>query len=192
MDQLSIAFDHHPGVGEAFTSHAGKWGGHFARLVLTLHMIQNHRSRVYPWDSDEAETFSTVSAETARQAFDLMTKFLIPLAVQEYQRLYSKRLSEEIADTQWFAGHILAHSLDKISLRDCQRASRTYKDKPARATKALDALAQMGWLRDGMVNPKVHIIHLERALYERKTRAEKLAKFNRATNAIDKNLRSSV
>ena len=94
IDELVSAFESFPGLSEPFQAYAGKFGGTFARLLLTMHVIENCPGWGFNEGLEERERLKVVGVETARRTFDLMTKFLIPHAIRQYERLDSKRKSQ--------------------------------------------------------------------------------------------------
>jgi len=98
--------------------------------------------------------------------------------------------SDLLSETQWFAGHILAHP-DKptVAERDLKRGSHR---QPKQVQKVMNMLAAMGWARPSEtrrtdsnvweVNPLVHGEFAERAEWEqaeRKRKTEQAAKVKR-------------
>ena len=182
VDELVAAFETFPGLSEAFQAYAGKFGGTFARLLLTMHVIENCPGWVLNEGLEERERLKVVSEETARRTFDIMTKFLIPNAVRQYERLDKKGKRQEVEDGRRFAGYILSHGLTQVTNRVLHDASKDFRDKD-RAGKMM-VLTAAAWISGTEVNSRVHEIYVERAAAERKTRAERMAKLERGHETI--------
>ena len=182
IDELVAAFETFPGLSEAFQAYAGKFGGTFARLLLTMHVIENCPGWVLNEGLEERERLKVVSEETARRTFDIMTKFLIPNAVRQYERLDKKGKRQEVEDGRRFAGYILSHGLTQVTNRVLHDASKDCRDKD-RAGKMM-VLTAAAWISGTEVNSRVHEIYVERAAAERKTRAERMAKLERGHETI--------
>jgi hypothetical protein len=179
IDELVSAFESFPGLSEPFRAYAGKFGGTFARLLLTMHVIENCPGWAFNEGLEERERLKVVSEETARRTFDIMTKFLIPHAIRQYERLDTKRKSQEVDDARSFAGYILSKGLTEITNRVLHDAnSKDFRNKD-RAAKMLAILTAAAWIEDGKVNPRVHEVYVERAAYERMIRADRKAKLER-------------
>lgn len=108
-----------------------------------------------------------------------MTKFLIPHAIRQYERLDKKSKRQEIEDARRFAGYILSHGLTEVTNRVLHDASKDFRDKN-RAAKMMAFLTAAAWINGTAVNPRVHEIYAERAAHERKTRAEQKAGWSEA------------
>jgi hypothetical protein len=185
IDEFVSAFESFPGLSEAFQAYAGKFGGTFAGLLLTMHVIESCPGWAFNEDLEERERFKTVSEETARRTFDLLTKFLIPHAIRQYERLDKKGKRQEVEDARRFAGYILSHGLTEVTSRMVHDASKDFRDKN-RAAKMLAFLTAAAWMSGTEVNPRVHKIYAERAAHERKTRAEQKAKLERGRETIQR------
>ena len=70
-----------------FQAYAGKFGGTFARLLLTMHAIENCPGWAFNEGLEKRERLKVVGEETARRTFEIMTRFLIPHAIRQYERL---------------------------------------------------------------------------------------------------------
>jgi hypothetical protein len=166
IDDLVEAFETFPGVSDPFRAYAGKFGGTFARLLLTMHMIETCPT---VWFSDGKE-MNVVAEETAHQTFELMTKFLIPHAIRQYAKL-DMSWDQAAKDGMSFADFILAHNLTEVNKRVIMRASKRFSQS-GRADKIARYLEDAFWINKGQVNPRVHEIFAQRAEYERKARKE--------------------
>jgi hypothetical protein len=183
IEELIRAFESLPGLSDGFRGHAGKMGAIFARLLLTLHVVEC--SPIY-----QSERIAIVSGETARRAYNLMVDFLIPNALRQYERIYKSGGDQLCEDTRWLAGHILARSLDKVNQRVCHDGSRNFKKDPKRAERAIQGLQEANWLsHDGSVNPCVHELFVERAEHERQVRDEKMARIKKAQHVVKQTYR---
>jgi hypothetical protein len=186
IEDLKDALQAWPGLSEPFQAYAGKFGGAFARLLLTLHVIENCPGWAFNEDREERQRLAVVSEETARRAYDLMTKFIVPHGSRQYERLDKKTAeAQHVKDARWFAGHILAKGLTEVTKRTFHDASKDFRAGD-RADKCTESLTASGWLRSGKVNPRVHEIYAERAANERTTRAKRQAAIQKGRETINK------
>jgi hypothetical protein len=187
IEDLIRALECLPALSEGFRTHAGKMGAIFARLVLTLHVIE--RAPLYEDDEDGGVGgFKMIEESTARRAYDLMVTFLIPHAVRQYARISANGGDEGNEDARWLAGHILARSVEKVNVRVCQNAHRGFKKDQKRATKAIGILIEAKWIgTDGTVNPLVHEMFAERAAAERQTRDARIDRIRRSEAVVKQN-----
>lgn len=157
------------------TAALGKWGGLFARLLLTFHCIEKAMQNEYP-------SFSDVSGDTAKKVANLMWFTLLPHAVSFYQGL------DPVEDTsRELAALLLAREWPRFTVkRDLNRnwpVSR--KMKPWELDETLDRLEAFGWIypEEGtlnergrpvayLVNPGIHVRFKEKAERERERRKE--------------------
>ena len=117
-DRLAFALKEEPTLSAAFRGHANKLNGIFARLLLTLHLIETPHRRT--------DLLPVVSGATARRAHDLMVKYLIPHALN----IYSLFFGEGASDAKWVAGYILAHDTDTAKLRDTEAGEQDVQKYP--------------------------------------------------------------
>jgi len=164
LQRITFALKEEKSLPTAFRGHANKMNGIFARLLLTLHLIETPHRRI--------DLMAVVSGATAKRARDLMVKYFVPQALHLYRKFFS---DDGVSDAQWIAGHILAHKHERVSERDLYRADKKYeKDRP-RLRRAIGTLVEYNWLepippkRPGdkpnvwQVNPLVHRRFAERA-----------------------------
>lgn len=172
VQKLVFALKEEQTLSPAFRGHANKLNGIFARLLLTLHLIETPRERI--------DQLAVVSGATAKRARDLMIEFFIPHSLH----LYATFFGEGAGDARWIGGHILAHKLTTINARELQRANRKYKSLPY---EAMNTLTEYGWTNPiarpngerptkWAIDPQVHEVFAARADYERQHRAEEQAK----------------
>jgi hypothetical protein len=185
IDELVSAFESFPGLSEPFQAYAGKFGGTFARLLLTMHVIENCPGWAFIEGLEQRERLKVVSEQTARRTFDIMTKFLIPHAIRQYERLDKNRGRQEVEDSRRLAGYILSHGLTQVTNRMLHDASKDFRDKD-RATKMMAFLTAAAWISGIEVNPRVHEIYTERAAHEREWRAERKAKLERGRETLQR------
>jgi len=185
IDDLVSAFESFPGLSEAFQAYAGKLGGTFARLLLTMHVIENCPGWAFNEGLEQRERLKVVGEETARHTFEIMTKYLIPHAIRQYERLDAKAKPHEVEDARRFAGYILSHGLTQVTNRVLHDASKDFRDK-YRAAKMMAFLTAAAWISGTEVNPRVHEIYIERAAHERKWRAERKAKLERGRETLQR------
>jgi hypothetical protein len=172
-------------------SHAAKWAGMFARLMLAFHAVECADKAGAGLERLERE----VSGDTACKAHRLFAEFLKPHAMQFYDRLFRPAHDTE-RHARWVAGYILAHEEKKITARTIKRAYRQLPDDGA-VSRIMDALREIGWVgevQDGggnngrasftwPVNPKVHVLFGDRAKTERTRREEARALIKRKAEA---------
>lgn len=170
-----------PGVSNGLRTHAGKMGSIFYRLMLTLHMIIESRNFI----DDE---FHIISGETAIQARELMVKYLIPHATRQYEYFMADENDHSDNDVRWLAGHILANTRHKLTIRGCQQAARKFKGKGNnRAARAIHTLTETHWLDyQGNVNPQVHVLYVDIAEKERHTRNKTRDRIKKAKVVLKK------
>jgi hypothetical protein len=169
----------------AFRGHANKLHGIFARLLLTLHLIETPHRR--------SDLLPMVSGETAKRARDLMVKFFIPHALHLYGRFFG----EGAGDARWIAGHILAHKCQTITARDLKRSNKTaFQDNARRLYGAMNTLVEYYWVKPipnaagekpvkWEVHPLVHSRYAQRAEQERDTRKAAGAKAMQRRKVIE-------
>jgi hypothetical protein len=171
VQRIAFALKEEKSLPAAFRGHANKLHGIFARLLLTLHLIETPHRRT--------DLMLVVSGATAKRARDLMVKYFIPQALNLYRRFFG---DDSVSDAQWIAGHILAHKHERVSERDLYRADKKYENDRSRLGRAITTLVEYNWLepmppkRPGdkpnvwHVNPLVHSRFAERAEQERRDR----------------------
>jgi hypothetical protein len=156
-------------LSSAFRGHANKLNGIFARLLLTMHLIETPHNR--------SDLLPTVTGETARKTYQLMVKFFLRHSL----RLYLRFFGEGATEAKWVAGHILAHGTKKLTARDLKRANKVMFPGDRAANDACNLLIEYGWLEavkkrqfdlptEWLVNPIVHTLFAERAKQERDRR----------------------
>lgn len=167
LQRIAFALKEEKALPAAFRGHANKLHGIFARLLLTLHLVETPHRRT--------DLLPVVSGATAKRARDLMVKYLIPQALHLYWKFFG---DDGVSDAQWIAGHILAHKHERVSERDLYRADKKYENDRPRLRRAIATLVEYNWLepipakRPGdkstawKVNPLVHRRFAERAEQE--------------------------
>ncbi len=168
VHRIAFALKEEKSLPAAFRGHANKLHGIFARLLLTLHLIETPHRRT--------DLLAVVSGATAKRARDLMVKYLIPQALHLYRKFFG---DDGVSDAQWIAGHILAHKHERVSERDLYRADKKYENDRSRLRRAVATLVEYNWLEPvppkrpsdqptvWQVNPLVHAHFAERADQER-------------------------
>jgi hypothetical protein len=168
VHRIAFALKEEKSLPAAFRGHANKLHGIFARLLLTLHLIETPHRRT--------DLLAVVSGATAKRARDLMVNYFIPQALHLYRKFFG---DDGVSDAQWIAGHILAHKHERVSERDLYRADKRYENDRTRLGRAIATLVEYNWLepmpskRPGgkpnvwQVNPLVHRRFAERAEQER-------------------------
>jgi hypothetical protein len=170
VESIAHALKEETTLPAAFRGHANKLNGIYARLLLTLHLIETPHRRT--------DLLPMVNGETAKRARDLMVKFFIPHTLH----LYGMFFGEGASDARWVAGHILAHKCQTITARDLKRANKTaFQDNTSRLYGAMNTLVEYQWtkpIRNATgekpikweVNRLVHSRYAERAEQEHDAR----------------------
>jgi hypothetical protein len=192
IDALALDIMRMPDTLKQLRSALGKWQAYFARICLTFHLIEVAYTRVVgnspapPAAPGNPRVPMVVSAATAAMAASYMRRVLLPHLIRAYETMLSTTLT---GHAQWIAGHILAHRLDRITVRDVARAYIKLEAPETRKDlyTTMAALVSIGWLDPvaphnplaevsaWRVNPAVHTMfpeHAARERTERKQRAE--------------------
>ncbi len=175
----------------ALRSHANKWFGTFARLLLVMHVID-----CAP-DNFGGTDFLVVSEATAQRAYGLFKDFLIPNAIAVYTD-YFGGFDQHNGDCRFVAGHILAHKATKLDERDLYRAKRDFESDRKRMVRAIVPLVHANWLQPlpsskradaierWLVNPVVHTKFAKRREQEIREREAIQQRFNQHAKTISK------
>lgn len=163
-------------VNPKLASHIGKLDGLFARLCVLWHAIEHVNDRTLP---------TTITANTAERVAEFMRRFLLPHAASFYAGTLG--LSDDHDRLKAVTAYILAHGLQKITVRDVQRGDcGMRKLTKAHILPVLEQLTALNWLSEEagprptsdptyFVNPTVHSLYAGRAAaeFERRTEAKK-------------------
>lgn len=162
-----------PDATGLFKSHMGKWGGLFARLLLTFHMVEAAANGEVP--------NAFVSGETAKRVVRFMLELLHPNIIKFYRDLAG--VAPHVEAARWIAGYILSSGKDKVTHRDIYRSysSALMKQRPTLIAEAMRVLDLASWVdavepRNGrettewLVNPLVHTVFAKRAAEEKARR----------------------
>lgn len=153
-----------------------KGGGQLARLVCIFHLIETCGVGSDPASVTEVDETSVHTA--ARLYFE----FVVPSLQVFYRQVVGKDAHAEAAAE--LADYILVKAKNTITARDLYRDIRYFKTRREEIEGAAALLDLCGWLepvpeeqrrrdsRAWWVNPRVHEQFKERALQERKRRAE--------------------
>jgi hypothetical protein len=183
-----------PDTSRQLRSALGKWSGYFARLCLTFHLIEIADARA---KGDIGPPLAIISADTAARVECYMCDVLLPHLLRAYAVMFA---TTQTGHAAWVAGHILANSLDRITVRDIMRGYSALSSPEARAEidSVMASLVAVGWLdpepsRNALtpvsawrVNPVVHERYAARAEQERaerKRRAEEVVAVRKAAAA---------
>jgi len=147
MDRLAAREMANPDVSNRMKATFGKWGGLFARLCLTFHMI-DETSRLLPL-ADLIGSISpgiVVSEDTAARVAALMRDILLPHLRRAEAIMFG---SARTGHAEWIAKHILANGRKEISARDVQRAygALSAPEKKNDLHAVMDWLTAYEWLR---------------------------------------------
>lgn len=152
-------------------AHFGKYDGIFARLCVLWHCIEHVGAHRLP---------NVVSGETAERVATFLHQFIVPSAVAFYTGTLG--LSDDHDRLIELASFILAHRLETVQHRDCQRATANLKALTAEETKRLfEKLESFAWVEPTdpprnsktprwRVNPAVHDLFAERGRMEKARR----------------------
>ncbi len=125
-------------------AHFGKYDGIFARLCVLWHCIEHSFAHRMP---------ALINADTAERVEAFLHRFIVPSAVAFYTGVLG--LSDDHDRLIELASFILAHRLDTVQHRDCQRATSTLKALTAEETKRLfEKLESFAWVEPTDFAPK--------------------------------------
>jgi hypothetical protein len=169
-----------PGASPALRQWLEKTPNEFGRLALIFHFIEWHASSEATLTGDRPPAM--VSGATARRARRFLTEFAYPHALVFHQSILGRSEYEE--HVAWIGGHILAHGLSVVTLRDIYKNYGPFKSQETRTLLAsvMQAMEREDWLypvpvrlNEGrpsrwFVNPAAHEVFATRATLERETR----------------------
>jgi hypothetical protein len=157
--------------------HFRKLEGVVVRIALTFHMIE--------WaGSNQTNPSLTLAGSTMQMATSFINEILLPNAFKFYRETLGV---EQEKDARWIAGHILAHGLTKISIRDIGRVCHHLRNDKVLIKAAMTTLEIGDWVTpiapksrgndvaQWTVNPLVHAAFRTRAETEKKERAAAVA-----------------
>ena len=169
-----------PDTGTRLKSALGKWPGLFARLCLTYHLVEIAAARLR---GERGPPLEALQPQTAQRAANYMRHVLLPHLLRADALMFT---TVQTGHGKWIAGHILAHQLDRITVRDVIRAYRALsapEDRPV-LDSTMASLVAIGWLspepsRNVLVpvstwnvNPTVHGLFAQRATEEHNQRGQ--------------------
>ncbi len=161
-------------LSDRIVAHLSKWEGGLYRWLLVYHAMECAFAGQVPHRV-------AVSAHTARIVADLHMRYFLPCVLQLYEDVLSD--SNDSEQVRWIAGHIVAHGLEKISLRDITRAYNDFAANDEQTKmRVMRMLEDCGWVepddphkmlpRRYKINPAVHERFAKQAAEEKKRRAE--------------------
>lgn len=189
-------------ISTGLKEHLSKWDGLWARLCLIFHMIViASKGAMADMTEEDLEILNdtagktVISETTAIQVRDLLTKFLLPVAVRIYTEVVGQE--DQTAHSRWIADHILAHGKETITVYEIGRAYKALKGDHMAIKRAMESLELLAWVKPAgkrasigdfgkmkwTVNPRCHDIFATRAEAERKRRAEETDKIKEALTA---------
>ena len=163
----------------ALRGHLGKWTGLYARLLLTFHIIECAKYRVYPNEM-------AVSEETAKQVANLMFDFIGPNAEAFYGSVFTSKLSENIAR---LAGWLLIKPAARVSTREIAQYNSFWRTlEPNERQQVVSALVDCGWIvaeneYSGRAMPAWWVVNPD--IHDGRFESLKLAEENRRKKAVD-------
>ena len=140
------------GLSDAWRGHLGKLPGMSARVLLICHVLDNWKPAFAHGDIEGLAQIDTapVTAASAFRAVRLV-EWLLANSLRFYQECIGAGEAGE--DARWIAGHILANGVkDKVTRHDIGQARKELRDKPERVARAMNYLAQLGWVVPDMEN----------------------------------------
>lgn len=172
IDKAAKAIAAIPNTSNRVKSTLGKWPGLFARLCLTFHMIE--------WAGRDGFRY-VISEETAERVKHYMLEIILPHLIRADAIMF---LTPQSGHARWIAGHILAHSLDRITTRDIVQSYRALRspEQSRELTTTMGSLVSIGWLdpiapknslnpvNAWRVNPDVHLRFADQAAQESEAR----------------------
>jgi hypothetical protein len=170
-----------PDTSARLRSALGKWPGLFARLCLTFHMIEVADAHVR---GERGPPLSVASAATAARVERYMRRILLPHLLRADAVMFS---TTQTSHARWIAGYILAHGLDRITVRDVVRAYSALRapEKRKDLDTTMASLVAIAWLDPEAssndlvpvsawrVNPMVHQHFAARAAQEKEARLQR-------------------
>lgn len=163
---MMVAFE---GVNRKIASHFGKYDGMFGRLCVIFHAIE------CATEAPGGPLRPVVGVTTAKRAADFLHRFLRRHALAFYTNVAG--LSDDHDIMTDVAGYILAHNLERVSLRTLGRGTRRMRKLTNFEGHAIfEQMVAHGWLEEDSkrsdarawgVNPLVHTLYADRAAQER-------------------------
>jgi hypothetical protein len=181
IDALARGMAAMPDASPRLQSAFGKWPGLFARICLTFHLIDVADARAV---GDLGPSVNAVPAATAERVARYMRRILLPHLQRAEDLMFA---TVQTGHAKWIAGHILAHGLDRITVRDIVQNYRALRPPEVRPflDSTMASLASIAWIdpvqpRNALgpvvawrVNPLVHERFAERAQQERTDRPQR-------------------
>jgi phage/plasmid primase-like uncharacterized protein len=165
-------------INRKIASHIGKYDGMFGRLCIVFHCIEHVTERPGEPLAD------TIGIDTAKRASTFLHKFLRRHALAFYTNVAGLTDDHDIITD--VAGYILAHKLDKVSLRNLTRGTSLMKrHAKLDGERIFEQMAAYGWLEEVRsradsvmwnVNPLAHTLYADRAETEKTRREEAQAR----------------
>lgn len=165
-------------INRKIASHIGKYDGMFGRLCIVFHCIEHVTERPGEPLAD------TIQIDTAKRASTFLHKFLRRHALAFYTNVAGLTDDHDIITD--VAGYILAHKLDKVSLRNLTRGTSLMKrHAKLDGERIFEQMAAYGWLEEARsradsvmwnVNPLAHTLYADRAEAEKMRREEAQAR----------------
>jgi hypothetical protein len=181
IDDLAQGIAAMPDTTPGLRSALGKWSGLFGRICLTFHLIDVADARAH---GDIGPPLDVVPTATAARVARYMRRVLLPHLFSANALMFA---TVQTNHARWIAGHILAHTLDRITARDVVRAYiqlQAPEDRPV-LDATMAGLVTIGWLDPEparnllnpvaawRVNPTVHQRFAARAAQERSERRQR-------------------
>jgi len=158
-------------VNKKLASHMGKYDGMFPRLCLIWHVIENANMDDLP---------PVVTADTARRAARFLHDYILRHAMAFYMGMIG--ISDDHDAIEDVAGYILAHRVEKVTLRTFHHGSGRMRKLTRQYIEPIcHQLEALGWIDKidaratqfvCQVNPRVHEVFGERAASERLRRED--------------------
>lgn len=162
-------------VNKRMASHLGKFDGMFGRLCVIWHMIESANLDAVP---------EVIPVETVQRVARFLHEYVLRHSMSFYTTLIG--VSEDQDAIEDVAGYILAHGVEKVTLRTFHHGSTRMRKLTRQIIEPIcHQLEALGWIDKidaratqfvCQVNPRVHEVFKDRAESERVRRDDVKAK----------------
>lgn len=164
------------GINSKFSTHVGKYDGLFPRLCVVWHCVEH----VANTSASSNEMPDTITGETAARVAKFMREYILGHARVFYGSIGNVEVHDEIVRA--IGGWILAHNIERFTLRDLTRNVRQFRAADDTAQeRAVRVLESYGWADPDPkklqhpawdVPAEVHQKYVQKAEAERVRRAD--------------------
>jgi hypothetical protein len=169
-----------PGISSPLKGFFGKLLGTYARLVLTIQVIED------PWSL-------VIGPTVAERTYTLLMKFFVPSAMKFYADYLTKG-DQTTEDAKWIADYILTRTSSGVTARELVRYERLTAADAWRIPRAMGVLIEARWVKEATtrrhdsiawaVDPRVHTMNAERAVRVRAEQKEKAERIRKAQKNV--------